>query len=203
MSYTFVNSILQMYTRSRAEGEATVSIANDPQTTNNPHGKKERKNGGRSQPAQTERSEEEGGRGDRRSPNGAQRSPRSDCPRLSESAEGATIRGETERSDRTPPRGERQRDEPPNDKHPAWLWGGCGGRKGQKARAEGERGNEATDRTERRRLAALPTARSDRAGRGAKARTEERGREEGERTERPRGRGSGRAFCPFLPPQGG
>lgn len=60
------------------------------------------------------------------------------------------------------------------------LAAGCrGGRRLQPARAEGERGNEATDRTERRRLAALPTARSDSAGRGAKASTAKRGREGG------------------------
>ena len=129
MSYTFVNSILQMYTRSRAEGEAIVSIANDPRTTNTLHSKRERTTRGRSKPAQTERSGEEGGQGDRGSPNGAQRCPQSDCPRPSESAEGATNRGETERSDRTPPQGERQRDEPPNDKDPAWMQGGRGGRR--------------------------------------------------------------------------
>ena len=121
MPYTFVKSTSQMYTSSRAEGEAIVSIANDPRTTNDPHGKQERTTRGRSQPAQTERSGEEGGQGDRGSPNGAQRSPQSDCPRLSEVAEGETTRDETERSDRTSPRGERQRDEPPNDKHPAWM----------------------------------------------------------------------------------
>ena len=47
MPYTFVNFTLQMYTSSRAEGEATSSRAegeaqttetNDPQTTNTPHG---------------------------------------------------------------------------------------------------------------------------------------------------------------------
>ena len=129
LPYTFVNYTLQMYTSSRAEGEAIVLIANDPRTTNTPHGKRERTTRGRSQPAQTERSGEEGGRGDRGSPNGAQRCPQSDCPRPSEGAEGATQRGETERSDRTPQRGERQRDEPPNDKHPAWMQGGRGGRR--------------------------------------------------------------------------
>ena len=41
LSYTFVNSTLQMYTSSRAEGEAIVYIANDTRTTNDPHGKKE------------------------------------------------------------------------------------------------------------------------------------------------------------------
>lgn len=30
LPYTFVNSTLQMYTSSRAEGEAIVPIANDP-----------------------------------------------------------------------------------------------------------------------------------------------------------------------------
>lgn len=203
MPYPFVNSTLQMYTRSRAEGEAIVSIANDPQSTNNPHGKKnENTEGARSPPKRSEAKRRAGeateaartGHNDAR---GATAHAQARAPKAQ------TPRGETERSDRTPPRGERQRDEPPNDKHPAWMWGGSGGRKGQKARAEGERGNEATDRTERRRRAGKPTARSDRAGRGAKTRTEERGREEGERTERHRGRGSGRAFCPFLLPQGG
>ena len=38
LPYTFVNSTLQMYTSSRAEGEAIVSITNDLRTTNKPHG---------------------------------------------------------------------------------------------------------------------------------------------------------------------
>ena len=55
MPYTFVNSILQMYTRSRAEGEATESTADDPLTTNNPHGKKnENTEGARSPPKRSE-----------------------------------------------------------------------------------------------------------------------------------------------------
>ena len=118
-----------MYISSRAVGEAIELVANDPRTTNTPHGKRERTTRGRSQPAQTERSGEEGGQGDRGSPNGAQRCPQSDCLRSSECAEGATTRSETERSDRTLPRGERQRDEPPDDKHPAWMQGGRGGRR--------------------------------------------------------------------------
>lgn len=122
MPYTFVNSILQMNTSSRAEGEAIVSIANDPRTTNTPHGKRERTTRGRSQPAQTERSGEEGGRGDRGSPHGAQRSPRSDCPRTGEGAEGATKRGETEaKRPNAPARRAAARRAPQrqtNDKHP-------------------------------------------------------------------------------------
>lgn len=38
LPYTFVNFTLQMHTRSRAEGEAIAMIANDPRTTNAPHG---------------------------------------------------------------------------------------------------------------------------------------------------------------------
>ena len=107
MPYTFVNSTLQMYTSSRAEGEAIVSIANDHRTTHTPHGSQWMSS----------------------TSHGAQRCPQSDCPRPSEGAKGATTRGERERSDRTPQRGERQRDEPPNDKHPAWMQGGRGGRR--------------------------------------------------------------------------
>lgn len=96
LPYTFVNSTLQMYTSSRAEGEAIVLTANAHRTTNS---------------------------------HVAQRCPQSDCPRPSECAKGATTRGETKRSDRTPLRDERKRGEPPNDKHPAWMQGGRGGRR--------------------------------------------------------------------------
>lgn len=206
MPYTNVNSTLQMYTSSRAEGEAIVLIATDPRTTNTPHGKRERTTRGRSQLAQTERSGEEGERGDRGSPNGAQRSPQSECPRPSEGAKGATTRGETERSDRTPPRDERKRDEPPNDKDPAWMQGCRGGRREQPARAEGERGNEPTDRTERRRSADEPTARSEgEAGERAEGRRRAPPNEEGRKAREPRdpeGVAAGGRAAPSCPRRG-
>ena len=74
---------------------------------------------------------------------------------------------------------------------------------GQRQRAEGERGKEENDRSDTGTPGGKPTARSDRAGRGAQARTERGTRERDERTEKARGRGSGRCLCPILPPQGG
>ena len=110
-----------------------------------------------------------------------------------------------ERSDRTPQRrsdsdGATQRQTPRMDV--GWQWGqeGAESAGGGGTRERDDRPHRET--TARRQAHCPQMERSGKAGRGAQTSTEERGREGGERTERPRGRGSGRAFCPFLPPQG-
>lgn len=129
MPYTFVNFTLQMYISSRAEGEAIVSITNDPRTTNDPHGKKnEQPEGARSPPKRSE-AERRAGKATEEARTGHNEARGATAHAQARAPKAQTSGARQERSDRTPPRDERQRDEPPDDKHPAWMQGGRWGRR--------------------------------------------------------------------------